>query len=58
MRRISALLIFGALLASAGNASAAFYYVSNGTYFITGNVDPPAVHRATEFRRLQETSAT
>jgi hypothetical protein len=45
MRRISALLTFGALLASAGDASAAFYYVSNGTYFITGNVDPPAVHR-------------
>ena len=44
-RRIPASLIFGALLASAGDASAAFYYMSNGTYFITGNVDPPAVHR-------------
>jgi len=45
MRRISVLLIFGALLASAGDASAAYYYMRNGTYFITGNVDPAPVRR-------------
>jgi hypothetical protein len=46
MRRLCAVVIAGALLASAGDASAAYYYISNGTYFITGNVDPPRnVHR-------------
>lgn len=46
MRRVSVVLILGALLASASDASAAYYYISNGTYFITGNVSPPpAVQR-------------
>ncbi len=30
---------------TANSASAAYYYISNGTYFISGNVDPP-VRRA------------
>lgn len=35
----------GALLLTAHSASAAYYYISNGTYFITGNVTPPPVRR-------------
>jgi len=49
MRRTLAIVLGGALLASAGNASAASYYMSNGTYFITGGPEAPEpVHRVAE----------
>lgn len=44
--KLFGMLAAGALLLTANSASAAYYYVSNGTYFITGNVEPTPVHRA------------
>jgi hypothetical protein len=43
--KLFASLLCSALLLSANSASAAYYFVSNGTYFITGNVGTPASAR-------------
>jgi hypothetical protein len=44
--KIPGFVAAGALLLTANSASAAYYYISNGTYFITGNTEPAPVRRA------------
>jgi hypothetical protein len=44
--KLLGIAVCGALLLSANSASAGYYYISNGTYFISGNDDPTPVRRA------------
>jgi hypothetical protein len=48
MRRVCFFGLCGALLLCANSASAAYYYASNGSYFLAGNVTPVQVRPAAE----------
>jgi hypothetical protein len=45
MKRFLGFVFCGALMLTASSASAEYYYISNGTYFIAGNMDTPPLRR-------------